>query len=199
MRIYSKLALAALTALLVLSIGAGTAFASRGIELSPKGANSAAGTLTFSSPEAEGIRIRCRVTLTLANVGENGTAKSTATLVANITAVRVENCEGGTVRVLSPEVGRPWRATYVSFAGTLPSITSVRLELRGVAFLISSFVSCLYGGNAQGTTVGSPVSELRADESITIPLVRALTIGCPAEGNFSGSMRLERAITLRLV
>jgi len=199
MRTYSKLALAALTALLVLSIGAGTAFASTGIELTPKGANSAAGTITFSSPEAEGIRIRCRVTLTLANVGEGGTAKRTETVVANITGVRVAECEGGTVTVLAPEVARPWRATYVSFRGTLPRIESVRLELRGVAFLIRAFVSCLYGGNAQGTTVGSPVTELRADEAINIPLVRALTIGCPASGNFRGSMRLERAITLRLV
>ena len=195
-----KIMLAALTAMLLLALGAGSAMASRSINVSPTGANRAAGTLTFSSPEVEFLRIRCLVTLTLANVA--GGAKSTATNIANVTGATATGCEGGTIRVLAPSVASPWRTTYVSFTGTLPTIATVTLELRGVGFLAAIFgTNCLFGGNAQGTTVGgTTVTEIRANTSPAVPLVRDLGSfpACPRNGNFSGNLRLERSLRLTL-
>jgi hypothetical protein len=194
--------MAAFAALLLLALGAGSAAASNGVNLEGRltGVSARSTALTFTDEEST-FRIVCEVTLTMDLQRE--IRKEVGALVGNVTNVTVANCRGGTVRVLAPEAGRPWRATYVSFTGTLPSITSVRLELRGTGFLVEAFfgaAQCLYGGNAQGTTVGNPVSEIRAEERVGIPLVTRLGgIACPARGVFRGTFALSARPTMRLV
>jgi hypothetical protein len=194
--------LVALAAMLVLALGASSAWASRGVELSVATgelgsvrADSRALTFTDTGGTAE---IICEVNRTLRL--ERTIAKSVGARVGQVTRVDIRNCRGGSVRVLN----LPWTVSYVSFAGTLPNITSVRLELRGAAFLISAFfgiAECLYRGNAQGTTVGNPVSEIRADESIVTPLFdeSLSSVSCPREGIFRGVLRTSPQVRMRLI
>jgi hypothetical protein len=192
---------ATLLAALFATWAAPGAAGSRGIAISPTGANRASGTLTFL--ETEMVFQRCRVDLTLQEVGANGTAKSPTTVLANVTAARIERCEGGEVRALGPEARRPWRVTFVSYSGTLPSIESIRLEIRGVGFLISApLFRCLYGGNDQATTVGGtrPTS-MRFDERTWLPLIVDLRafLECLEEVQVTGSLTFERTLRLSLV
>jgi len=186
--------------LLSLLSGVGTATASRGIALEPTGANRASGSITFE--EFEEDRITCRWTFTLEDTGQGGTSKSTATVLTKVVGATATECDEGTVRMLAPSAATPWRATYITYTGTLPRISSIRFELRGIGFLISYLSGrCLYGGNVQATTVNSPITSLRFDQSINVPLVVSLVTfpPCTEEGHLFGSLALERAIIMRLV
>jgi hypothetical protein len=200
MRKSSKLLLTALTAALVLSIGAGSAFASRGVSVGTTTTRATSRALTFNSPEFE-APIVCRVQMTISL--HRTIAKSAGTLAGFVTAVTVNECRNGSATILAGTL--PWHTTYVSFAGTLPNITSIRLQLNGAAFLIvdgSGLARCLYRGNAQGTTGGgTTVNELRADPTINIPLSVRLagSFFCPANGNFEGTFAVEPTVRLTLI
>jgi len=186
-------------AVVMLGVFAGSAGASRSINFSPTGSNFASGILDFSSPEIEFFIIRCVVRFTFEGV--RGGAKETGTVVANITNVGAISCEEGEVRPLSPQIGSPWRVTYQFYFGTLPNITTVGLEMRGIAMLISTFaVHCLYGGNLQVRTVGNPATSIEFSSTSNVPLLRDLggLIACPRQGNLQGSVRFERSLRMTL-
>lgn len=195
-----KLVMAALAAMLLLALGAGTAAASRSLTQTPtENQNATSAALTFTD-EGSTFRIVCPVTLELSGLVRS-IPKTAGTTIAR-TNVRVGRCSGGTVRVLAE--AQPWTISYVSFTGTLPRIESVRLEIRNAGFLVEAFFGiarCLYGGNAQGTTVGGTrVTSIRADEARTLPLVTRLGEAiCPRNGVFRGSFTLARTITLGLL
>jgi hypothetical protein len=191
MRNKSKLLVTAFAVVLALTMGASAASANRSISLSETRATATSAALTFTE-EGGGFNIICEVTLTVTLNRSIG--KTRGNVVGGVTGVTVRNCRGGTVRVLAPEAARPWPIKYESFAGTLPNITSVRLTLERVGFLVEAFFGiarCLFGGNAQGTTGGNPITELRADERIAIPLVTNLGgAECPRNGIFRGTFRV---------
>jgi hypothetical protein len=142
-----RLLLAALTAALVLSSGAGGASASRSLSID-RGIITATGArVTF---EGGGVRVVCPVTFTLtanaSRAGTKGGRFGTTTM-----AVAERSCTGGRARV----IGANWDTTQVSFAGSLPAIVQVTYEFRGVAFLVENLGGlgeCSFRGNAQVTT-----------------------------------------------
>ena len=192
----SRASLALLAVLFFSTAITAVASASRSINFSPTGANRAVGTVTISSPEFEFVRIRCLMTLTLANIA--GGAKSTATVHGNVTGATASECEGATVRVLSPSVATPWRITYQNFTGTLPSIEGMGAEIRGTGFLFQIFgTNCLYGGlwrviwKIVKWTIGAfEVWQLIRDLG-SFP-------ACPRTVTKSGELRFERSVNMTL-
>lgn len=198
-------ALAGATALVMLLLGltATSATASRSLQATPSGSNSiAARPITFSD-ESGTFRIICEVRMRLSF--NERIAKTSGALIANVTEASVTGCSGGEVRLLSPEAAAPWRLTYVSFTGTLPSITSARAALRGFSALITAFFGiarCLYADN--------PVLILRIiglilDALVWIaiepdPLQANLGgIECPANLTVNGTMPLRTSLRVSLV
>jgi len=186
----TKLLLSALTAALVLSAAVGTASARR-LALSNQTFRAIWNPLVFSNA-AESIEVRCAVTLegsfhssTLSKVNEQ--------LVGYVTSAKVAEagCSGGKARALTETL--PWHIRYESFAGTLPTITSIGVRLVGAAFLIEVFgVSCLYLTEASHPARGQinlssgVATSLRALESPAIPKHSGSFL-CPGEGVFRGT------------
>jgi len=113
--------------------------------------------MTFRE-EAEGgiAEVECPVTLE-GSLHSSTIAKVVGTLIGYIT--RVENipaaCTGGSMVLLSTTL--PWHIRYESFAGTLPTITSVTVQLIGFSFLMRvstlfGVVECLYRSTATTPT-----------------------------------------------
>ncbi len=200
----SKFLLAALAALVVLAFGSGIASANRSIEASVASGElgritATSARLTFTDSEAT-FRIVCQVVLTISL--NRSVSKTRESVAGRVNAVEVTRCEGGTVSVLTATL--PWTVQYISFAGTLPNITSLRLRLKNVGFLVSAFFGlgrCLYGGDAEGTTGGgTTITELRADESRALGLVTNLGgFECPAGGVFRGTFTVAPNVRLRLI
>jgi len=165
MRSRSKLLFAALVATLALSIGAGAASASRSIQASPTSTTATFRELVFSGTEG-GISITCRVAMTF-RLHER-TAKVSGTLAGFVTEVDIRECRGGQFIVRRETL--PWHVQLVSFTGTLPRITSLRLRIVRFTLLIELFgVRCRYQGSPEVTTNGPEVTTMRADERSTIP------------------------------
>ena len=190
----SKLLVAALIAMLALSIGAGIASANRSIQTNPGGVTRITfRELRFSGSEG-GVVITCRVVLT-ANLNAR-IAKARGSAAGSITAVEVRECRGGAAIVRAETL--PWAVQFDSFGGTLPRITSVRLRLIRATFLLEVFgVRCRYQGNAEGITNGPEVTTLRADERIAIPGGGEFL--CPPSGTFGGTGTVAPTQRLTLV
>lgn len=201
----SHMLLAALiAALIALSLAATSASASRGLELSV--AEGSLGrvrhdytALTFSEPGAA-FRVICEFTRTVSLHRSIG--KSAGTLVGLVNEIAVRNCRGGTIILLTATL--PWHIRYVSFTGTLPNITSLRLQTTDVAILFQAFFSiarCLYRGSPQYTTTGNPITEARLDSTIVVPLAdeSLSAIACPRSLTLAGTGRYSPAIRVRLV
>jgi len=198
-----KFLLGAFAALMVLAIGAGSAAANRSLRASVASGElgritTVSRALTFTDEEAS-FSIVCEVTRVLSL--HASVAKVAGTLAGLVREVRIANCRGGTVTVLTENL--PWHVTYVSFTGTLPSIATVTLELRNVGFLVSAFFGfgrCLYGGSARGITGGgTTVTSLTAEERRALPLVTNLGgFECPAGGIFRGSFTVTPNVRLAL-
>lgn len=200
-----KVVLAAFAAMLLLALGTGAASANRSISLTPTTGQSAVSrALTFSSPEVEGFEVICEVTLTMEEI-VRAASKTAGSRIGNIIDARVAGCRNGTATVLAPTRAAPWNTTYVSFTGTLPNITSVRLELRGAAFLVSAaggLSRCLFRGNPQGDTVGGlRVTGFTATRGVNVGLSVDLRgfVACPRNGSFAGTFNLERTVTISLL
>lgn len=185
---------------LVLALVAGQASANGRISLSPTGVEARGAAITFTD-EGGAARVICQLSMTLSLA--RSIVKTASGSVGNVTAADARSCSGGTIRLLAPEVRRPWPIKYVSFTGTLPRITSVRFELERVALLVEAFFGiarCLYSGSVQGTTVGSPVTELRLDETRSVALLTNLGgVECPRTGSMRGTLRVGSTVRMTLV
>ena len=163
-------------------------------ELSRVEARSSA--ITFTDPEGS-FRITCEVIRTLRL--NSLIAKTEGVEMGTVTAARLVNCSGGVVKLLTEP---PWRLTYVSFTGTLPNIREVRFEIRHFAFLIETFGGtsrCLFIGDVQETTSGSPINSLVFDETVLVSFGKNLGFGeCPSSAIVSGTLRLRPIINMRL-
>lgn len=185
-------------AALLLALTASAASANRSLTQTPtENQNATSAALTFTD-EGSTFRIVCALTLELRELAA-AIAKTNGFTMARANA-RLGGCATGRMLVAS----QPWTVSFISFAGTLPSITSVRLEVRDVGILFewfSGIARCLYGGSMQGTTVGgTSVTDMRLDESRTLPLATRLGEAvCPRNLIFRGSFRFARTITLGLL
>lgn len=194
-----RLCVAACTAL-ALALFISGATASRSIEMSvAEGelesitAASEAMTLTASA-----MRITCKVTRLIAI--HRRMSKTPGTLAGRVVRfVFSSECEGG--EMLFTALHQPRHITYVSFAGTLPNVSSARLRIVGFgvqASVFGGFFRCEYLGDVELTTVGSPIGEFTYDESRSIPLVSGSEL-CPATARVGGRLRVTPRIRLRLV
>jgi len=149
--------------------------------------------LTF---EAAGNRISCPITLLGAfnerTIPKTNTQVGRVRHVEPTTGAEPSPCTGGTITVLQETL--PWGVSYVSFTGRLPSISTVRLSLTGVAFRVTprGSATCLAGTTTRNPAfgelrvgVGGRVESLRADETISIPLSGGFLCSF-ASGRFSG-------------
>lgn len=135
MRTSKKLHLTALTAALLLASAVSTASA-RNLSISNLNIRATWSRLEFTSGLGTA---RCALILE-GSFHSRTIAKAPGTLIGAITRFAYGPCTGGTPRTR----GFPWRLSYESFSGILPSIGSVRL-------LLSRFViqegNCTYGSS----------------------------------------------------
>ena len=196
----TKLLLAALAAVAVLSFESGSAPALRSISVTGGTIRATARSLTFTEEEGA-FRVVCEVVMTLTL--NRAIAKVTGMAVADGTYVAPRCPSGGKIIPLTSHQPAPF--SYISFTGTLPNIRSFRIRASRVELLIEAFfgiAKCLYSGEMQLTTVeGLTVTSLRADETVGIPLASESlsSVRCPTRGFVSGSFILERAVTSRLI
>ncbi|MGB2712354.1 MAG: hypothetical protein WBC33_12670 [Conexibacter sp.] len=207
-----RLAFAAVAAALVLGVASGAALATRAITLEPAEENAASGTITITSPEIAFIRVACPLTLVFESIAER-IVKRVEDPVGIVSAVRfARGCTGGVARILevargSEVLATPWRITYLAFAGTLPEITSVRVEVRALNLLIDTernFYRCLIRGGTMtqvaATLEGNPATTFVFDATTAASLELGLggLFMCPWRFNVSGTLTFERGITLGL-
>lgn len=207
MRIRSKLLLSALVAALVLSIGVGTAGANRSIEVSPAGAlRGVSRALTFAAGFGEVI---CEVTLDgrlNARIAKTARASLGAVTAARIA---IERCRGSfgvtSINSITALFSPTWDVQYVSFAGTLPNITSFLLENTNTQFLLDigsilGTIRCLYRTNVR---VRAPVVSGRVSRLEVLNGQRfrgtELAGGRCQEGELRGSFDLAVAQSVRLL
>jgi len=151
--------------------------------------------------EAAGNNITCRVTQ-LGRFTERTFAKSQVPRVARIRhtvrGAEAEACTGGTMTVLNETL--PWEVGYVSFRGTLPRPSAIRVSMIGVAFRVSNgSITCLAGTTASKPAFGEflinsesganmgIVEGFRYDETVGIPLGGGFLCELAGEGHLSGT------------
>jgi hypothetical protein len=98
------------------------------------------------------VRVLCPVTL-LGSYHSRTISKVSGQLIGFINHAEINGpaCTGGHSTILRETL--PWHVQYNSFAGTLPTITSVRQQIVGARFLIESNLSP--GGVCTSTTTQS--------------------------------------------
>jgi hypothetical protein len=129
-----------------------------------------------------------------------------------VSASTVPPCRNGTVTMLAATL--PWHVRYVSFAGTLPAIARITVQIVGMSYRITAGTgaTCLVETTAahpyvgifgRNTTTGR-LAEFTSDETAAIPVEEE--VNCMFAGtahNTSGAevsvQGTTTAITVRLV
>ncbi len=190
-----RLLLTSVAATAILAAAVSTATANR-LAITNQQIRAVWANLEFFNTVTEGT-VRCPVTLE-GSFHSRTIVKVRGLLVGYVTRALVSNdvCTGGRATVLSETL--PWHLTYNTFAGTLPNIGSVTLNLIRAGFIVN-----LGGNNCRAVTTtaspargivrvaGTAVETLRADESAEIPLVNGpggILCGL-ASGVFRGTSR----------
>ena len=181
-----RLALVALTVSAVLGLGTGSALGQ--LEVSATRIRATATGLTFGSSEAPEFSIVCDVTLGM-TLNSRRIPITPLTVAGGVTEASANEagCRGGRARMLTE--GLPWTVRLVSFREGL-----IRLQTDRMSALITDstgFSRCSYSGNEQVTNVNDPITALRADERVSLGLVRSLagSIFCPRTGFIRGELR----------
>lgn len=185
----TKLLLAGLAATLLLSFAVSNASARR------IAGNGERIYLIWNSLEFRGtvfgaqVVVRCPVTL-LGSFHSKTISKVSGRLIGYISHATVHeaSCVGGTGRALTERL--PWHIQYVSFAGTLPAISEVRLSLVGATFQITaSGVSCLYTTTQARPAFGRATVEARGNITGVAAegSIGGAPFPCPEPGRFEGT------------
>jgi hypothetical protein len=195
---HARRAAVALTAALVLCIATGVSSANRGIGLDTGGRAVTFTTERLAIDSGEST-ITCPVTLT--GTFASGFQKTAGIEPGLITSASLteRSCAGGTATLLTATL--PWFVGYLSFAGTLPRISSLTVGIEPFSVLAeASGIGCLFQGTARATTGGGlEVTELRLDEAANLAVLRRLSISCPAEGSLSATFRVSPTVRLSLL
>jgi hypothetical protein len=173
MRNTTKLVCAGLAAALLMSFAVGTASARR-IRVSEQGFLARWNALSFI---AAGRTVACPVTLE-GSFHSKTLSKVCGQLIGYVSTAQVPtndsvHCTGGTATALTEML--PWHIQYVSFAGVLPRITRIRIQLVGARFQVTpaGLSACL-----AGTTQAAPAAadiEITPEEEGIEPLARTIT------------------------
>jgi len=209
MRTIVKLSLAALTAAALLASLVGSASA-RSFSVTNRNFRAVFRPLTFQEP-FNFFRVTCNVTME-GTFHENTIPKVLETLLGYVTRVGVTHpCTGGegwawngTEGALTGASSLPWHIRYQGFTGTLPNITTIRVNLIRPKFSINNGI-CLgtYQPAAQRgiLEITGGTTRIRADESQIISRIEG---NCP-EGRFAGTSEVvtllgtTTAITVSLI
>jgi hypothetical protein len=136
-----KLVLGAFVVILPLAAMAGAA-AGRRIEASESLLYGLFTPLRMVSAEGS-FSIACNITILATMISRTFSKVSGASIRRVGHVVVAEPCTGGRARVLAETL--PWDVRFNSFTGTLPSITSIRLQVVGMALQVEVlFGTCLY-------------------------------------------------------
>jgi hypothetical protein len=196
---YSKLLLVTLIALLLLTALASSAFARR-FSLSNGNYRIVWTSLEFAYREPSGGTITFSCPITLEGSFHSRTfSKVSGQLLSFIDRVFFNNaaCTGAQVRVLTETL--PWHIRYHSFIGVLPTITGIRVELVGAAFLfvIGGIMECLFASTAAlpmyailNREASGVIRTLRLDESVLLPLSTTAPLNsllCPSGIGYHGT------------
>jgi hypothetical protein len=191
---FSKSKLLLLAALTVIAV---TAFASTStaasFRIEPQGniESTSEGKLTFGEGSTT---VQCEVTLN-GTVSSALLAKVVGTQFGSITQVLINEagCSGGSIEPAGV-LNLPWRLTYQSITGTLPSaVTAILFFVERAQFnleIFGGFANCLYEGNSgasMAVTGTNPYTSGRitALTSTTLRLIRG-GFGCPTRGSMTG-------------
>ena len=173
----------AVSAVLAFSvIGTSAAQASNGISLS-ENTITANGPLTLSN----GLAI-CDVSLTL-QLLNNPIVKDpdpTRVQARVVQPSSIRNCSGGLA--IDGAVLTPIDIVYDSFGGTLPNISSIRVDAPNAGFALNTILgTCLFGGNLQNIDflISSGSVTTARFNNTGIPIV---TGPCPSPGTIAGDL-----------
>jgi hypothetical protein len=210
MRTSSKLALATLTAAIVLGTAVGTAGARR-YELSEQHIRAVWSIFELSDVPQTKLA-RCPITLE-GSFHSKTFSKVSGQLIGFITEARTSKPGCTTVpRSLWLDEGGiatlPWHVKYVSFSGRLPAIATIKLQVIGLGVKFVG-TECEFRSEAMRPAVlianvaAGGTMTLRFDETVLIPLQSLL--GCNTQGMLAGTSSTvtvqgrETPITIRLV
>lgn len=136
--------------------------------------------------------IRCRLTLE-GSLHSRTLSKVSGALVGYITSASMGSpCTNGELHLLQETL--PWHVRYDSFTGTLPRISTIRLQIVGFSLWLTWFsLRCLYT-----TTAARPIYATRFSES-TGPLGEFVPSRLDLEGTLTEVTGLEcpRPITVQ--
>lgn len=97
----------------------------------------------------------CQVTLE-GSLHSQTIAKSPGALIGYITRAILGPCSAGTATILTETL--PWHVQYGSFTGSLPTISSLRINVIGSAFRVREpvgIITCLARSTASSPAVGT--------------------------------------------
>lgn len=140
--------------------------------------------------------IKCSLTLEK-SLHSRTITKTPELLIGAITRASIGPCSSGSATVLQASL--PWHVRYASFAGTLPTISSVTTNIVGLGFQIREptfGITCLLT-----STASSPAT---LKYNLTSGSVTSVTLGgsipCGSfTGSFGGTSTTNSALTIRLI
>jgi hypothetical protein len=195
--------LGVMMAVLALALVAGAASANRSIvfRTASLARITALGELQITERRGGGaFDVQCDITRTL-RLNERIVKMAGAT-VGQVTRLDTRNCIGGNFELLDETL--PWTISYSQFIGTLPEITDIDVQIRGVKFLVEDplgIARCLYSGNLSATFDSTVVRDLTLEARTDIPLIGQLRRGimeCPREAKIVGTAAVSGEIRVAL-
>jgi hypothetical protein len=206
---FTRLLVGACVTIVALTTFAGPALALRSLQASSPGAGSGTGANVSFEEEGRFVRGVC-AGVTLNGEANERVAKIVGAPVGQITEGRATGCTAfgaGTTVTIEASAATPWRVTYNSILGTLPTITGGLLLTEGIRFtMVGSGRTCRYEGRsgflAPVTREARGHLTFEGGSMLPEPKIRILagsTLGCPAESSLRGSVRFERTRTVTLV
>ncbi|HEU4702902.1 MAG TPA: hypothetical protein VFS37_10510 [Conexibacter sp.] len=143
---------------------------------------------SFRSVSLNGVfgSITCQMSLE-GSLHSRTIAKSSGTLIGYVTAAALGTCAEGRATILRETL--PWHVRYASFSGTLPNITSIRVNVSGFSLRIQEpFAGCLWRSEAANPLIITLNRE--AGGSLT---TAELGGTMPSTCGFSGTASSDRA------
>lgn len=193
-KINTSIAWAAIT-LLALTAFATSASASSGVGISPSGSITlnSSGRVTFTGGA---VNVACDYSF--AGTIASSVAKVAGAGLGSITSGTLTNCGTGVTGAALFVSPASWPITYNSFAGTLPSITSVNVSISGwqISITTATTGTCLYTGSMKETF--TPPRSWAIDTSNSFARSSG-GIFCPALGKLAGAFTLSTSATLNLI
>jgi hypothetical protein len=179
----TKLMLAGLAATVVLSLAVGSASARR-IQTSEQGFLARWTNIVMGG---SGFRISCPLTLE-GSFHSRTLSKVCGQLIGYVSKAQIPTgleppCSGGTATILTETL--PWHIRYASFAGRLPNITRIRVQLVNTRIQVHprETATCLTGSTPSHPDVGD-INIGASGEGRTLVALPEFSIPLSGEGEF---------------